>query len=180
MHWYDRLADYFPEHEMKHKGQMEALLSHHEAYRKYETPDYLVTYAEFRDFIFIDYLLVYPSTRGKGIGSAALNLFKKRGKTIILEVELPDDDDHDTLRRIQFYEKNGFQKADHIEYTRADEDGTLYTMDVYYWSPESVSEQAILKQIALVCREIHNFRTLKYYGRVVANPEQVLNWVHLD
>lgn len=178
LHWYEKLAGYFPEHEMKHRGQMEELLSHHDAYRKLETKDYLATYAEFPDFIFIDYLLVLPTTRGKGVGSQVLNRFKERGKTVILEVEPPDAEDDDTLRRIHFYEKNGFRKAEHIEYTRSDEDGTPYAMDIYYWPPGEVSEQAILRQMALVCREIHNFRALKYYGRIVADPEDVLNWTH--
>lgn len=31
--------------------------------------------------------------------------------------------------------------------------------------------------VATVCREIHNFRALKYYGRLVADPDEVLNWV---
>lgn len=178
MHWYEKLAGYFPNHELKDRGQMEALLSHHEAYRKHETSDYIVTYAEFHDFIFIDYLLVFPTTRGKGIGSQVLNLFKQREKTIILEVEPPDAQDHDTLKRVRFYEKNGFRKAEHIEYTRSDEDGTPYTMDIYYWPPEEVSERAILSKMAHVCREIHNFQTLKYYGRIVADPDDVLNWTH--
>lgn len=178
MQWYEKLNDYFPDHEMKHKGQMQDLLTHHEAYWKHETGDYLVTYAEFDNFIFIDYLLVNPNTRGKGTGSKVLEQFKQRGKNIILEIEPPEADDTDTQRRARFYEKNGFRKAEHIEYTRSDEDGTPYTMDVYYWAPSEVSERTILKQMAVVCREIHNFRALKYYGRLVADPDDVLNWLH--
>jgi GNAT superfamily N-acetyltransferase len=178
VHWYDRLAEYFPEHELKEKGQLQDLLVHHDAYKKFETEDFLVAYAEFPTFIFIDYLIVNPNTRGRGVGSKVINHFKQMGKTIILEVEPPDTDDADTVKRIRFYEKNGFRKAEHIEYTRSDEDGTPFTMDVYYWSPNEVSERTILEQMSTVCREIHNFRSLKYYGRIVADPDDVLTWVH--
>jgi len=176
MHWYEKLAGYFPEHEMKDRGQMEELLSHHDAYRKVETDDFLVTYAEYSDFIFIDYLLIHPHTRGQGVGSRVLERFKARGKAIILEVEPPSAEDPDTKGRIRFYKRNGFRKAEHIEYTRADEDGTLYTMDIYYWPPDPVSEAVILRKMAVVCREIHNFRALKFYGRLVAHPDDSLAW----
>jgi GNAT superfamily N-acetyltransferase len=178
VHWYEKLAEYFPEHELKDKDHMRDLLDHHQAYRKWETDDFLVTYAEFPNFIFIDYFLVNPNTRGKGVGSKVLNAFKRRGKTIILEVEPPDTEGEDAERRIRFYEKNGFRKAEHIEYTRSDEDGTPYTMDVYYWAPNEVDEQTVLHKMATVCREIHNFRAFKHYGRLVADPEDVLNWVN--
>ncbi|GMA49800.1 putative acetyltransferase YjbC [Alicyclobacillus contaminans] len=177
MDWFNKLQAYFPEHEMKDEGQMRELLSHHSAYRKWETDQFVVTYAEFPDFLFIDYLLVYPGTRGHGVGSQILNRFKQKGKTIVLEVEPADAEDKDTLRRVRFYERNGFHRANHIEYTRSDDDGTSFTMDVYYWSPNEVSERTILRHMSTVCREIHNFRALKYYGRVVADPEEVLNWV---
>lgn len=162
---------------MKPAEQMLALAKHHEAYRIHETDDFVVTYAEFKDFIFIDYLLVNPNTRGKGIGSKVLQAFKKTGKAIILEVEPPDTDEKDTVKRVQFYERNGFRKAEHIEYTRSDDDGTPYSMDIYYWPPEDVKEETILRDMARVCREIHNFRALKYYGRLIADPDEVLNWM---
>lgn len=177
MDWYDKLSTYFPDHEMKPEGQMKALEAHHRAYRIHETKDFVVTYAEFDSFIFIDYLLVNPNTRGKGTGTKVLNQLKSRGKPIILEVEPPNAEETDTVKRIQFYERNGFRRAEHIEYTRSDEDGTPYTMDIYYWPSDDVSERTILQGMATVCREIHNFRALKYYGRLVADPDEVLNWV---
>ncbi|QSO54524.1 GNAT family N-acetyltransferase [Alicyclobacillus curvatus] len=178
MTFYDRLSKYFPDHELKHEGQMNELIDDHEAYKVHEEEDFVVTYAEFPEFIFIDYLLVSSKTRGKGTGTKVLDAFKKRGKTVILEVEPPDADDADTMKRIRFYEKNGFQKAEHIEYTRPDDDGTPHTMDVYYWAPDEVSEHSILKQMTTVCREIHNFRAMKYYGRLIAEPDEVLEWLH--
>lgn len=176
--WYSKLSTYFPDHEMKHEGQMEDLVMHHEAYRVYHTDEVVVSYAEFSTFLFIDYLLVNPKTRGRGTGSKTLDMFKQRGKTIILEVEPPDTDAAETVNRVRFYERNGFRKAEHIEYTRSDDEGTPFTMDVYYWPAKAVDERLILEQMAIVCREIHNFRSLKYYGRVLADPDDSLNWVH--
>jgi ribosomal protein S18 acetylase RimI-like enzyme len=178
MDWYEKLSEYFPAHEMKHPGQMEELLAYHPAYKKHETQEYVATYAEFPTFIFIDYLLVNPNIRGKGLGSKALSLFKSKDKTIILEVEPADTDKQETTQRIRFYERNGFQKAEHIVYTRSDEEGDPYEMDVYYWSPSAVSEREILHQMATICRDIHNFKSEKYYGRIVANPDDVLDWEH--
>lgn len=178
MDWYEKLSEYFPANEMKHPGQMEELLADHPAYKKHETHEYVATYAEFPNFIFIDYLLVNPKIRGKGLGSKALSLFKRKDKTIILEVEPADTDRRETTQRIRFYERNGFQKAEHIVYTRSDEEGDPYEMDVYYWSPGVVSEREILHQMATICRDIHNFKSEKYYGRIVADPDDVLDWEH--
>jgi ribosomal protein S18 acetylase RimI-like enzyme len=137
-----------------------------------------VTYAEFAKFIFIDYLLVNPNIRGKGLGSQALSMFKRKGKTVILEVEPPDTDRKETLQRIRFYERNGFQRAEHIVYTRSDDDGEPFAMDVYYWSPTDVPQREILKQMTTICRDIHNFKSEHYYGRMIADPDDVLEWEH--
>lgn len=176
MNWYERLAKYFPANEMKDPDHIQDLLSHHEAYHKLETDDYVVTYAEFPTFIFIDYLLVQSRTRGKGVGSKILDAFKKRHKPLIVEVEPSDVEEPDTQRRITFYEKNGFNKAENIVYTRSDEDGTPFTLDIYYWSPEDIAETEILHNMQHICREIHNFMAVKHYGRLLADPEEVLTW----
>ncbi len=178
MDWYKKLTNYFPPHEMKHPEQIKNLLEQTHLYKKRETPEYIATYAEFPTFLFIDYLLVQPNIRAKGVGSKVLSTFKEKGKTILLEVEPPDAENHDTSKRIRFYEKNGFCKAEHIGYSRFDEHGQQHSMDIYYWSPEDVSEQKIMRQMATICEEIHNFESEKYYGRMVADPEEVLDWLH--
>lgn len=177
MDWYERLQDYFPEHEMKDLGQFQALIEDKDVYHKEETEDYLLLYAEFPTFLFIDYLLIHPDTRGKGIGTKVMEKLKKKGKTILLEVEPVDQEDEDTVRRVRFYMKNGFKKADRILYRREDENGDPYEMIVYYWSPETdVPQEEILDKMAKACEEIHNFRAKRYYGREVANPDEVLHW----
>ncbi|WP_067624027.1 GNAT family N-acetyltransferase [Alicyclobacillus acidiphilus] len=176
MDWYEKLKNYFPDEELKHPGQFEELLQKSPAYHKFETPEVIVMYADFPTFLFIDYFLVTSKERGRGVGSKVLNAFKKRGKPIILEVEPADDDDPDTVRRVHFYEKNGFRKAEHIVYTRRDDDGEEFSMDVWYWHEAFISEREVLSNMAVICREIHNFKAQKYYGRLIATPDEVLDW----
>lgn len=179
MEWYERLAEYFPEHEMKDPGHFQALIEDKDVYHKEETEDYLLLYAEFPTFLFIDYLLIRPETRGKGVGTKVLEKLKKKGKTILLEVEPVDREDEDTVKRVHFYRKNGFVRADRIQYRREDDQGETYEMNIYYWSPdEHVPQKEILEQMAKACAEIHNFRSRRFYGREVANPDEVLKWKH--
>jgi len=181
MEWYDRLTEYFPEHEMKNIGQIQALINEKkDIYHKIETDQFLLLYAEFPTFIFIDYLLIDPSTRGQGIGTSIINKLKVKGKDILLEVEPIDHEDEDTVKRVHFYRKNGFVKADRIQYRWADENGEEYEMKIYYWSPENhrVPQEMILKKMIKACQEIHNFRSKQYYGRMVANPDEVLHLKH--
>jgi GNAT superfamily N-acetyltransferase len=172
--WYDRLNEYFPEEEMKHPGQMRDLIEEKDAYHKKETEDYILMYGEFSSFIFVDYLLVSAHTRGKGTGSKVLRYLKQKGKTILLEVEPIDEHDENTCKRVRFYEKNGFIKADQIVYQRETDDGDVLDMDIFYWSQENISQEEVMKKMATACEEIHNFRSKKYYGRIKADPEEVL------
>ncbi|WP_175577999.1 hypothetical protein [Brevibacillus massiliensis] len=48
-------------------------------------------------------------------------------------------------------------------------------MSIYYWSPEEdLPQEAVLKKMAKACEEIHNFRSKRYYGRIDADPDEVL------
>lgn len=176
MNWYEKLNNYFPEEEMKTKEQLKDLIEDQKVYHKEETEDYLVLYAEFPDFIFIDYLLVTSNRRGKGIGTRILNQYKEKNKMILLEAEPPDDEDVDTERRLAFYKRNGFRIANHIEYRREDEDGDAFYMNILYWPANEVSQEVIMDRMAKACQTIHNFRSRRYYGREIANPEEVLEW----
>ncbi|GEO26933.1 putative acetyltransferase YjbC [Alicyclobacillus acidoterrestris] len=174
--WYERLENYFPDHELKHPEQMKELFRQHPAYRCEQTDEYLIIYADFENFIFIDYLLVNPKTRGGGIGTRVIDSFKRRGKTLIAEVEPADKEDRDTEKRIRFYLKNGFHRAQNIAYTRESANGSPYSMDIYYWSPSSTSEREILEQMEVVCEQIHNYHAHRHYGRLPADPDEVLQW----
>lgn len=174
-HWYERLESYFPEHELKTQKQMEELFDEHVAYKREQTDEHLIIFAEFNDFIFIDYLLVNPKTRGAGVGTKVLNQFKARDKTLLAEVEPPTKKDKDTEKRVRFYLKNGFKLAENIDYTRETDDGHPYAMDIYYWSPSKTSEHDILDNMAVVCDQIHNYHARRHYGRLPAEPEDVLH-----
>lgn len=175
-HWYDKLDAYFPDHELKDREQLEDLIEQKEGYKKVETDDYLLLYAEFPTFVFIDYFLVSPKSRGKGIGSKVLDRLKKKGKLILLEAEPRDEDDRDTERRLNFYKKNGFRRADRIEYRREGENGEVFTLDILYWPPGEESQKSIYEKMKKACSEIHNFRSSRYYGKPPADPEEALDF----
>ena len=89
------------------------------AYYEYETQGKKVFagfsfVVETDEFLFLYFLAVNPELRSKGIGSEIIknHLMKKyAGKTIVLNVETPDDSAKDNLprlRRIAFYKRLGF------------------------------------------------------------------------
>ena len=175
MEWYERLNEYFPEHEMKHPEQLYALIEDKDVYYKEETDEYIMLYAEFPTFVFIDYLLINPETRGRGIGTKVLDQLKQKAKMILLEVEPVDREDEDMVKRVNFYRKNGFMKADRIQYRREDQDGEIFEMNIYYWSPkDDISQEDIMDNMQKAVAEIHNFRSKSYYGRLLADPDEVL------
>jgi hypothetical protein len=49
---------------MKNPQQLKELIEENDIYHKKETDDYILLYAEFPTFIFIDYLLVTSNVRG--------------------------------------------------------------------------------------------------------------------
>lgn len=174
--WYERLSEYFPPKELKSEEQIDALLATEPAYHKIVTDNYLLIYADFPRFIFLDYLLVFENARGRGMGGQILSSLKRYKKPLIGELEPRDLDDPDTIRRIRFYERHGFEEAPHIEYRRRRKDGTAFRMLVYYWTPDGTPEDEIYDDMTIVCDRIHNFRSTKYYGRQVADADQVLRW----
>ncbi|WP_028612839.1 GNAT family N-acetyltransferase [Paenibacillus harenae] len=176
MEWYGKLNDYFPEHEMKNPQQLKELIEEHDYYHKEETDDYVMLYADFPDFIFIDYLLVTSNTRGKGFGTKILDKLKEQGKMILLEAEPALPKDSDSKRRLQFYERNGFKKADLIRYTRRDEQDEPYSMHILYWSPAGMPQAIVKEMMELACDEIHNFRARRHYGRQLVDLDEALEW----
>lgn len=176
MDWYEKLNDYFPEHEMKDPNQLKDLIEEKDVYHLVETDDYIVLYAEFPSFIFIDYLLVTSRSRGRGIGTKVLGRLKSKGKMILLEAEPDSPGNEDAQRRLSFYFKNGFRLAESIRYVREDDEGRPYPMHILYWSQSDLPESEIMARMEKACEEIHNFRAKRYYGRLLADPDKVLSW----
>ena len=74
-----------------------------------------IGYWEFDNFIYGEHFAVEPEMRGQKIGEKFLaHLASISPKPIILEVELPEEEM--SIRRIKFYERNGYKLRDDITY----------------------------------------------------------------
>lgn len=170
--WYGGLTEYFPEKEMKSRQHFELLFHEKQGiYKLLEGPDHIVIYFEQSDYIFIDFILVFGNSRGKGKGGILLNELKKKGKAIILEVEPASSRDPDSEKRIRFYEKNGFLKMNSIGYERIHVvTNELNKMDIFCWSPVPTTEHWVYDRIKHTYVEVHAYKIEELYGR---NPQHV-------
>ena len=174
--WYSRLTEYFPEKEMKSKKHFELLFQEKQGiYQLLEGQDHVVVYFEQSDFLFIDFILVTGSNRGKGRGSVILNELKQKEKAIILEVEPATPKDPDSEKRIKFYEKNGFLKMPTIGYERTHVvTKELNKMDIFCWSPLNITEYWVYDRIKHTYVEVHAFKTKELYGSIPQPVSEVL------
>ncbi|WP_017470556.1 GNAT family N-acetyltransferase [Amphibacillus jilinensis] len=178
MDWFEKLNDYFPTHEMKSKEHMETLLKEKsDVYYKDEGPEHVMMYAEFDTFLFIDYLYVAASSRGKGLGHQLINKLKNKDKPIILEVEPVDYSDTDTAKRLHFYQREGFKHATSIGYNRrslaTNEESPL---EILYWSPSNQDEETIYQQMKHMYEDIHTYKDKELYGQAYQGVEEVLSY----
>lgn len=103
----------FPEAERRDFALVRQLIAEEPAFQLralYREQDYvgLLTSWQFEGFRYVEHFAIDPSARNGGIGGAALRHFLTlQADPVVLEVELPEDDL--TRRRIQFYERQGFQ-----------------------------------------------------------------------
>lgn len=100
----------FPEHEQREAASQERILNE-EAYHfglAYDEETFvgLVLYWEEIDYIYIEHFCILPEMRNKRYGQKTLELLKKTGKTLILEIDPPVDEV--SVRRKGFYERCGF------------------------------------------------------------------------
>ncbi|MBU5595213.1 GNAT family N-acetyltransferase [Amphibacillus sp. MSJ-3] len=178
MNWFDKLNEYFPVEEMKSKEHMELLLTEKgDVYYKDEGPEHVLMYAEFKMFIFIDYLYVAPSSRGKGLGHQIIEKLKRKGKSIILEVEPVDYQDSDTAKRLNFYHREGFKHARSIGYNRrslATKENS--SLEILYWSPTDAKEDEIYSQMCQMYEDIHTYKDEQLYGESYQATEDVLSF----
>ena len=178
MDWFEKLNEYFPVHEMKSKEHMEMLLKERgDVYYKDESDDHVMMYAEFDEFIFIDYLYVAGHTRGKGIGHQLIEKLKQKNKPIILEVEPVDYSDTDTKKRLHFYKREGFTHAASIGYNRrslaTNEDAPL---EILFWSPSNQDEEGIYNQMRHMYEHIHTYKDEEIYGKCYQKTDEVLSY----
>ncbi|GAB6258242.1 GNAT family N-acetyltransferase [Peribacillus frigoritolerans] len=178
MNWYDKLNQYFPIEEMKSKEHIEVLLEDkQEIYKKDEGPDHVLLYVEGEEFIFVDYLFVSKNSRGQGLGRKLIQKLQKKQKTILLEVEPVQENDDDTLKRLKFYKREGFQHASSITYSRkslATKENT--PMEILYWpANQSVDEEDVFDFMKEIYSEIHTYKDDDLYGKSYQDVEDVLS-----
>lgn len=104
---YAIMEESFPTDERRPYAEQKRLLDNHRysIYTDEQNAAFIACW-EFDDFIFIEHFAVSKEHRNKGLGGLMLSKFlEKQGKTVCLEVELPDTDI--AKRRIGFYERNG-------------------------------------------------------------------------
>jgi GNAT superfamily N-acetyltransferase len=182
MNWYEKLSEYFPVEEMKSKEHMEALLKEQsDIYHKEEGPHHVLMYAEFDNFIFIDYLFVSKEARGEGLGSKLIDKLKKKQKPILLEVEPVDHDDKDTAKRLKFYQRQQFKHAKSVGYRRRSlATDTINQLEILYWSPESNNEEEVLEAMKKMYENIHTYKDKEWYGKSYEQADQVLKVIDAD
>lgn len=178
LNWFDKLKEYFPVEEMKSKEHMDLLLKEKgDVYHKDEGPYHILMYAEFEQFLFIDYLYVTAESRGKGIGHQLIEKLKSKNKPIILEVEPVDYYDSDSVKRLNFYRKEAFKHAKAIGYNRR----SLATnqespLEILYWSPTDDNEEEIYQQMRRMYEDIHTYKDEELYGQAYQPAEEVLTF----
>lgn len=179
MNWYDKLNAYFPNKEMKSKEQFSALLNEENIYFKDEGPYHIAMYAEFEEFVFIDYLWVSKEARGKGIGRKVIEKFKAKGKTVILEVEPINEKDPDTSGRLKFYDKLGFKFVKTFRYVyQVSEKDAQTELDIMYYAPSTMNEEKIYDYMRRVHENIHTYKEKEFYGIESQKAEEVLKLVY--
>jgi GNAT superfamily N-acetyltransferase len=178
LNWYTKLNQYFPVEEMKSQEHMEVLLNERgDIYHKDEGPNHVLMYAEFDDFIFIDYLFVSGAARGQGLGRKLLEKLKKKNKSILLEVEPINYEDSDTEKRLKFYKREGFEHAQSIGYRRRSlATNEVNKLEILYWSPTNESEEAIYEAMRKTYKMIHTYKDKQVYGKSYQHVNDVLTY----
>jgi GNAT superfamily N-acetyltransferase len=109
------------------------------------------------DYVLITLLAVFEKYRGQGIGSIflkKLNTVYAHKKAIIVEVERPADghtaeEQNKQLRRIAFYEKEGYRLISGIDYTIWDIPMHLMAL------PMNASNESVNRGIEQIMRQIY-------------------------
>lgn len=108
---YELMEDSFPQSEIRTFESQQKLLNNplYTVYVLREDREILAFFAEWQNdsYRFLEHLAVNKNYRSRGLGSKTLQLYHDLSdKPVVLEVEPPNDETQ--IRRVKFYEKNGY------------------------------------------------------------------------
>lgn len=130
---YEDMKGQFPIFELKSYEHFLSYLKNPNYYiLKWEDYGYILILDVF-DYIWVDYLAIFKKYHSMGFGSKILDSLKENFKNkngIIFEVEKVDENNINTIRRQNFYIKNGAKRLD-INYIFPNKEGGL-NMDLFY------------------------------------------------
>lgn len=111
-------ANSFPLHEQRKPDAQMKIMEHPEYWYNliYDADKFvgILLCWETEGFIYMEHFCIFPEMRGKKYGQKTLELLSRRGKTVILKIDLPVDEI--SFRRRAFYERAGY-KANPYEHT---------------------------------------------------------------
>lgn len=112
----------------------------------------IALYWETPTLLFLEHLAIVPEKRNLGIGAKILDLLKGKNKTVLLEIEPPKDEI--SIRRLGFYERNGFKLNPyyHIQAKLKKGDGDIELKILTY--PNVISEKEYFAFIEYMNMEI--------------------------
>lgn len=125
----------FPADERRNFDKVEELLKKDNAFRlalieKDRMPVGLFAYWQWADWRYVEHFAVDRICRGGGIGAEILQSFIRMTDTpVVLEVEHPDNDI--CIRRIRFYERQGFVLHPEFDYVQPPYDVTKNSLPLY-------------------------------------------------
>jgi ribosomal protein S18 acetylase RimI-like enzyme len=88
----------------------------------------LITFWDFKQFVYIEHFAIFPYLQGKGIGKQVIQkLLNSTVKPLLLEVEPPLDDQ--SKKRIKFYSNIGFNLLNRV-YVQPSYDGVKPSVEL--------------------------------------------------
>lgn len=152
--------DSFPREERRELRELLKMLDDTEMYFTSVTVESqlvgFVIFWKFAGFLYIEHLAIFLNRRGKGIGEGVLRWLQKEGSPILLEVEIPFDEEG--TQRVAFYNKSGFSSLP-VDYRQPPyrEGESLLPMMLFSdrseWAPEVLN-----RAIELFQYRVYNFR----------------------
>lgn len=152
----------FPSDERREFGEFKQIMTENEHFHVYaflEDNHFagFITFWEWDEFCYGEHFAVLPEMRNGGKGSIYLQeITKKLGKPVVLEVEPPTDEM--AIRRIGFYERNGFKLWKDITYIQPAYDKTKSSIELKLMTIGDIEFDGNNdKKIKRIKSEVYNF-----------------------